>query len=1155
MNKHSIEGESTLCYFKRIQKIMRITLFFSFLSILLINAETSYSQGTKLSLNLNSTSIKEVCNEIENKSDFIFVFSDNSERLINKKTNVKANSEEIEDILTSLFSDTGLSYKILDRQIVVYESSAVSARNAAESKTAVSVSQQPSKKQVTGKVVDNNGEAIIGANIIESGTTNGAVTDIDGNFSISVANNASLQISYIGYVEQTISTVGRTNVNITLLEDTKALDELIVIGYGTRQRKSVTGAVDQVGSSVIENRPVSNAVQALQGASANLIIQQKNMNPNDNNMSINIRGVSTMGNNDPLIVIDGLISTPNTLNNMNQNDIESVSVLKDAGSAAIYGSRSANGVILVTTKTGSKKQRPTVRFSGLAGYQNPNILFQPVEGWQNAMYRNQANMNSGENPAFTPAQIRDLYDHRNEEYWFFNEIMQKALQQNYNVSVSGGSENTTFLVSAGYLNQESNFVGGYGMERYNFRTNLTTEYNRFKLTSQIAYNRRQERTIAGGTGNVIINSSRIPPYYYYRFEQDGKYLINNIIGDDNTMAKLKEGGHEDKDEDNIIGSVNVDYKLFDGLTAKGLVGIDLTQHHRFRRDIQFPLYSAADLETPVTSINPKRLTEDYNNKRYTLSTQFLLDYQKQINDQHNLSGLLGVSNESYTYKASRMAWEYTDPDLGLPTTDDAEQSPGNFNTIGNEGGQPATNQTSITSLFGRIGYNYMDRYYGDVSFRYDGSSKFAKENRWGFFPSFSAAWRVSEEDFMEDYRNNVGELKLRTSYGILGNQNVANYSYQTVYQMYANSYVFNNMPVPGTGFTYGNSDLTWEKSGNFNIGVDAGFLSNSLYVSLDYFNKKTWDILLAPEVSSVFGSSAAHENAGEMINRGWEATINYRLKTGEFNHNFNLNFSDSKNKVTNFGGKEKIDSSDQMYKIIREGEAIGSYFGYRTDGVFQSMEEIANSALPIGVNLQPGDVKFVDQNGDGKIDIDDRVILGNAFPRYTFGFTYDVTYKNFDFSVLLQGVGKREMYVRGELIEPFHSNYSYAIYKHQLDFWTPTNPDARWPRLISPSSTSRHNNWNMSGTDIYLLNGAYLRIKNIQLGYSLPSSLTGKLGIEQLRISVNSQNPLTLTKNSFIDPESSEFGGNMGGIGGVGANSARNYPTLVYYGFGIDIKF
>ncbi len=628
-----------------------------------------------------------------------------------------------------------------------------------------------------------------------------------------------------------------------------------------------------------------------------------------------------------------------------------------------------------------------------------------------------------------------------------------------------------------------------------------------------------------------------------------KYLVNDIVGDDNPLALLQDGGYEKKDEDNFIGSMNLDVKIIDGLKATGLVGLDLTQHHRYRRDKKVPLYSSADLENPVLYMHSNTMTEDYNEKRYTLSTQFLLDFNRTFNNAHNVSALVGVSNESYTKQASRIAWEYTDEDLGLPTTDESIQNKDNKNSNND------TDQTSITSVFGRVGYNYMDKYYGDVSFRYDGSSKFAKDQRWGFFPSFSAGWRLSEEAFMDTYKSNIGDLKLRASYGVLGNQNVDNYSYQTVYQMNNNGYVFNGISVPGTSYTDGNAFLTWEKSANFNIGADATFLNGNLFLSVDYFDKKTSNILLTPEVSSIYGGSAAKENAGEMKNRGWELTINYKLNSGDFQHNFNFNVSDSKNKVTDFGGKERIDQNDQLYKLIREGQPLGSYFGYKTDGLFQSYDEIANSALPVGASVQPGDVKYVDQNNDGVIDEKDRVILGNAFPRYTFGFTYNMTWKGFDLNVMLQGVGKRSMYLRGELIEPFHSNYSYCIYQHQLDFWTPTNPDAQWPRLVAPGSSSSTNNWGMAGSDIYLLNAAYLRVKNIQIGYTLPKALTQKFGVQKLRVSVNTENPLTFTKNSFIDPESSEFGSDMGGIGGIGANSGRNYPTLTYYGFGLDIEF
>ena len=1115
MNKHKSRRVGTYC----------LSLLIA--SCLQLNAQ-------KVSFNEGTVSLKEAFQKIESSSSYKIAYN-GTQLDISKQVELNQKNTEVLEVLGQVLSNTGYTYSVKGKYVVITPAKKEDVN-------------QKSKK-ITGQIVDELGEPVIGANVVVAGTTTGTVTDFDGNFTLEVPDNGILDVSYIGYLAQQIPLKGKDSFKIVLREDTQKLDEVVVVGYGTRSRKSITGSVDQVNNEVFENRPVTNATQALQGASANLIIQSKNANPNDNSMNINIRGVSTMGNNDPLIVIDGLVSSSSTLNNLNPNDIDNVSVLKDAGSAAIYGSRSANGVILVTTKKGAKGSKPVVSFNGQVGIQDPHILFSPVEGWQNAMLRNQANMNVGSAPQFTPSQIRDLYDHRNEEDWLYNQIIKSGVQQNYNLSVSGGSENTTYMVSANYFNQESNFQGSFGMERYNVRSNLTTEYGRFKLTTLMAYNRRKDRTVAGGTGNTIINSSRVPSYYYYKFMEGDKYLVNDIVGDDNPLALLQDGGYEKKSEDNFIGSMNLDFKIIDGLKASGLVGLDLTQHSRFRRDQKVPLYSSADLNNPVLYMHSNTLTEDYNEKRYTLSTQFLLDFNRTFNEVHNVNALVGVSNESYTKKASRIAWEYTDDDLGLPTTDQSIQNKDNKNSNND------TDQTSITSVFGRVGYNYMDRYYGDVSFRYDGSSKFAKDHRWGFFPSFSAGWRLTEESFMDTYKSNIGDLKLRASYGVLGNQNVDNYSYQTVYQMNNNSYVFNGIAVPGTSYKDGNALLTWEKSANFNIGVDATFLNGNFYVSVDYFDKKTTNILLTPEVSTIYGGEAAKENAGEMRNRGWELTLNYKLNSGDFHHNFNFNISDSKNKVTDFGGKERIDQNDQLYKLIREGEALGSYFGYKTDGLFQSYEEIANSALPVGASVQPGDVKYVDQNNDGVIDEKDRVVLGNAFPRYTFGFTYNMEWKGFDLNVMLQGVGKRSMYLRGELIEPFHSNYSYCIYEHQLDFWTPSNPNASWPRLVAPGSSSSTNNWGMAGSDIYLLNAAYLRVKNIQVGYTLPKALTQKVGIQKLRISLNAENPLTFTKNSFIDPESSEFGSNMGGIGGVGANSGRNYPTLSYYGFGLDVEF
>jgi len=1002
---------------------------------------------------------------------------------------------------------------------------------------------------VKGTVIDKNGEPLIGVNIIVKGTTNGTVTDFDGNFSVVCNPTDILQISYIGYITQEITVGNKSSLQITMQEDTEILEEVIVIGYGTTTRKSAVGAVDQVRSEMISSRPTANVSQALQGASPSLNIQQKSMNPNDDvGVSINISGISSMNNNSPLIVIDGLVSESGSLNKLNPSDIESVSVLKDAGTAAIYGSRSSNGVILVTTKKGKKNQRPTVRLNSQIGAQDPTILFRPVAGYQNATLKNLALTNVGSSPQFTPEQIRDLYDHQSEEVWNYDQILRTALQQTYNVSVSGGSENTTYLFSGGFYDQESNFVGDdFGITRYNLRSNITTEYGRFKLTSILAYTRNNSK--ATTAGNAIINSSRIPSYYYYRMQaENGKYLVNDALTDQNPLGELHEGGYEQKDNDYINVNLNLDVKLFDGLKLRGVFGADIYSDHRFIRRKQIPLYSSADSEKPVVYANSKRETEDFNEKAYLLNYQLLLDYNKTFG-AHSVSALFGATNESYTRRRNEIRYQYTDPILGTPTTG-SEVVIGDdktYNTLG------STRETSINSLLGRVGYTYADKYYSEFSFRYDGSSIFPKANRWGFFPSVSLGWRISEEDFMEFYKEKIGDLKVRGTYGVLGNQSIDPYQYLTVYTSSNNAYGFNNSSVAGAGFTYGNQDLKWETTNTFNIGFDASFLNNSLTATFDYFYKKTKDILITPEIPSVFGTKLSKTNAGEMENQGWEISLNYRLSSGGFNHNFGLNVGDSKNKVTGFMGDEQITTADNISKIIREGLPFNAYFGYKTAGYFQSMEEIETSALPTGISasdLRPGDVRYVDMNNDGVIDSNDRTVLGTAFPRYTFGFNYNLEYKGFDLSLFFQGVGKRDMMIRGELVEPFHENYSYAIYKHQLDYWTPTNPDAKWPRLTAAGATSTQNNYQRS-TELYRFDGQYLRLKNIQVGYTIPTSIIQKIGLQKVHAYVNAQNLFTLSKNSFIDPESSEFNSDMSGS----ANSARNYPTLKYFGFGLDIEF
>lgn len=1006
---------------------------------------------------------------------------------------------------------------------------------------------QAKDNTVRGIVKDVSGEPLIGVNVMIKGKTNtGTITDMDGRFSVNCENRNILVFSYIGYVTQEVTVNGNSSLNIVLKEDSKQLDEVIVIGYGTTTRKSVVGAVDQVKSSMIEDRPVANMTQALQGASPNLIIQQRSFNPNDNTTNINIRGISTTNNNDPLIVIDGLVADAGSLNKLNPQDIDNISVLKDAGTAAIYGSRSSNGVLLITTKKGTKNARPVVRLNGMVGWEDPKILFSPVAGYQNATLKNLALTNSGMNPVFTPEQIRDLAAHQNEESWFYDQIFRTALQQNYNLSVSGGSENTTYMVSMGYYNQESNYVGnkGFGVQRYNMRSNITTEIGRFKLTTILAYTRNNSVTTTGGS--LEADAARTPPYYYYKMKtDDGRYLLNDVLSEFTPLANLEAGGTNKYRNNYFNASATAEFRVMDGLKLRGVLGADIINDHRFTRQLMIPYYSSEEATVPQRYGNENRETGDWNHEAYLINSQLLLDYNKAFG-KHTISGLFGVTNESFTATSNEIKMKYTNQDLG--TAGEGTQiivGGGSSTSVEN------TDRTSLTSLLGRLGYSYNDKYYAEFSFRNDASSKFHKGYRWGFFPSLSLGWRLSEENFLNIYKEKVGDLKLRASYGILGNQSIGTYDRFTTYNPYNNTYSYNNKVVSGTGFTLGKDDLTWEKSKTFNIGIDASFFSNALSLTFDYFHKKTTDILMKPQVPSVFGTERPQDNIGAMRNVGWDMSINYRLNTGKFKHAFTFNLGDSRNKVVDFPGYEQVSEMEELYKLIRVGVPLNSYYGYKTDGFFQSYEEIEASAIPVGGTVQPGDIKFVDRNKDGIIDSKDRFILGNAFPRYTFGFTYNLNWNNWDFSLFAQGVGKRDMMVRGELVEPFHQNYSYVIYKHQLDFWTPTNTDAKWPRLSAPGSTSNANDYR-NGSDLFIFNGKYLRIKNITLGYTFPKEWTSKLGMQKLRLYLNGQNLLTFSKNSFIDPESSEFGNQMNS---GGANSGRNYPTLRYYGFGVDVEF
>lgn len=921
----------------------------------------------------------------------------------------------------------------------------------------------------------------------------------------------------------------------------RTLNDIVVVGYGTQKKVSLTGAVNQVNAKDIEDKPVTNVLQALQGASPNLIIQQTNFEPGSG-VNLNIRGVSTLGDNTPLVVIDGIIG--GDINLLNPNDIASVSILKDAGSAAIYGSRSANGVLLVTTKSGKLNQKPSVSYNGSYGIQHPYVALKKVSAWENAYYKNEALVNSGLPPIYTPEQIQQLKD-QGDGNWKRESILQNAPQQAHNITISGGGTTNAYLISAGYQEQASNFVGNggtgspYGYKKYNFRLNQTSVIGNLKVNTILNYVKALNKTHSNVDWVIFADADRVPLNYSFQ-DSNGRFLTNPVAAQYNVKSVLEKGGYNLWDNDQVFGNINGELKISRDLKLTGVFGGTLNSSTDNFRRMQVNNY-------PAGVYGDDRTVFDNSYKSLFLNTQLYAEYNKSIAD-HHFKLLLGASNESYTSRGFQLQKTLTDPALGTPTTGTIVDPASSYNSLA------ATSETSINSVFGRLSYSFSNRYFLEGDFREDGSSKFATGKRWGFFPSIAGSWVLTEESFLKRLRNVFDVLKLRSSYGLLGNQNVNAYQYQTSYFNYPNAYGFNNAAVGGAGYILGNPSLTWERAATFNAGVDASFMQNRLNVSFDYFNKVTSDILYSrQDVPLLFGAGFPDYNVAKVKNKGWETTVSYTLQTNKLTQSFSLNLADNQNKLLalTYGSKEQIHNADVFSFIRRVGEPVTQYFGYQTNGFFQNAHDVATYPKPVGTTVAPGDLKFVDQNKDGVIDDKDRVVLGNPFPRFTFGFTYRLEIKGFDLQLFLQGVGKRDAFLRGEEVEPFHYNYGATMYENQTDFWTPTHPDAKYPRLATIGSASNTNNWRM-GSDIYKFDASYVRLKNINIGYTLPTQLTKRAGIQKLRVSLIGQNLLTVSRLKFIDPETSEFDNNLG-LGS--SNSARSYPLPVYYGFGLDITF
>ncbi len=1006
--------------------------------------------------------------------------------------------------------------------------------------THLQAQQVAAEVAIQGRVTGEEGNALPDVSVSLRGSSLGTTTDKEGNFSFRIPATEKaggiLVFSSVGFIAKEVRIDGRESIEVILESEAKYLNEVVVVGYGTQKRSSISGAIDFVDKKALAGRPVTNMSLALQGVAPNLIVQQNNFEPGQG-ANLNIRGLGTLGDNTPLVVIDGIIG--GNLNLINPNDIENISILKDAGSAAIYGSRAANGVILITTKKGRKNEKPTVTYNGIVGLQSPRVTYEPVSAWENMYYKNESLANAGLSPAFTPQQIRDAETKGNGD-WRADNIIQDAAQQSHNVTVRGGGATSTYLLSVGYLDHKNNFIGpDYGYKRYNIRLNQSNEIGKLKMNTILSYVKVMNKDHSYSTGTLLVDASRVPLYYSYQ-DSAGNYLTNPVSAQFNPKAVLEHGGYRKSNDDEIFGNFNVELPVYKDLKIKGVFGGTVRTNHMFGRAFQLNFI-------PGGVYGDNRRVEDANFKSLFTNTQLLAEYAKKIN-KHDINVLVGGANESYKEEGNRVIKTLTDPELGIPTT-------GTIVDPSSNNSNQATVETSINSLFGRAAYSFNNKYFAEFNFRYDGSSKFASNNRWGFFPSLSAAWIVSDEPFMEMFTGIVNRLKLRGSYGILGNQNVNAYQYQTTFFNYNNAYGFNDAVVGGAGYTLGNPQLTWEKSANLNLGFDVSLLNRRFDFSFDYFNKITNDILYTRrDVPQLFGAGFPSYNVAKVRNQGWEIRASYNWPGKVISQTFSFNLADNLNELLEltYGTTEYTERKEEFELVRKVGQPITVYQGYKRDGYFQNLDDLSKAPRFPGSVVTVGDIKFKDRNGDGIISDEDKYILGNPFPRYTFGFTYTAAVKGFDVVVFIQGVGKRDAMIRGEQVEPFHVGYAGTMYKHQTDYWTATNPNAAYPRLAEAGSASNVNNYR-TGSDLYLFDASYARLKNVQLGYTLPARIASKAHLQNVRIYLTGQNLATLTKLQFLDPEVSEFNNNV--AFNTGANSARAYFMPVFYGFGLDITF
>lgn len=1090
-------------------------------------------QVIKLSSKMQDVTVQEVLASVEQQTDYHFTYNP-MQIGADRRVTIDLNNKSVTEILDELFLGKKVQYVVEGNNIVLF---------ADNKKAEVKDIVQQKSKIVTGTVLDVTGMPVIGANVTVKGTTQGTITDMDGKFSLEVVEGDILQVTYIGFANQEVKVGTQTNLSVTLKEDAEALDELVVVGYGTQKKVNLTGAVTAITGEKITKRPVTNTTTMLQGQVPGLRIVQGTGQPGAESVSVKIRGVGTFSGAgaSPLVLINGVTGD---LSSVDPNMIESVSVLKDAASAAIYGARAANGVILITTKQGADKgEKVSITYRGNFAVHTPTKMFDLVTNSADYMTLfNQAKINSGESGLYPEEEIEKYRNSNGSvEYPSFDWLgymFNPAFVHQHNLSLAGTAKKTTYNIALNYADQDGT-LRSFKYKKYNVTVDLTTQATNWMKVGFFTNMMKGDRNFNGvSQDDAILSTMSQAPTYMPWLPDDGtgvrkytrKAYENELFNKNMPMIVEKDLFHQTNVNTDINAQLWLDIQLTQGLTwyTKGAVRQVNTRNENWRGGMQ-PTYNYHTGEL-IEMTGDYGLSVSENRTFYTnLYTYLKYDYATPNRD-HNFSLMVGYSQETNKYET--LEAYRRDYDFDLPTIDAGAGSP-NWSNSGK------VEEWALMSGFFRLNYNYKNRYLFEANARYDGSSRLSPDGRWGLFPSLSGAWRVSEESFMKDWEW-LSNAKIRTSWGKLGNQEIGLYPYQAMISK-VNSYPFdkNEMSSAYIQTAFVNRDIKWETTTITDVGLDM-LLWNKFNITFDWYKKETDGILRSAQVSALLGMDAPTINDGTMQDKGIELAFAWNdytdTKLGGLDYNVGFYIDRTRNTLVNFGSTEKDG------KVIREeGLPYDSYYMLDCIGIFATQEEIDNAPKQYNDDTQPGDLRYRDTNNDGVINDDDRILISGKYPNFEYGLNAGLNWNGFDVSLLTQGVAGTKSFIDYRWgLAPFFQG-SAPTKDYVAGMWTEENPyNAKYPKIyfgtLGGTKNTRTNSY-------FLQNTSYFRLKNLTVGYTLPKVLTDKIHLQKVRFYFSGDNLLTFTKYEGLDPERS------------GDGTLTQYPQNRICSIGVDVEF